>query len=125
MAGWCAWSRLQRLGERLPGCCDRELDVLVAVRDGYERRLELRRRQVDAALEHGVEEAAEPLRVALARARRVEDGLGREEDGEHRADAVHLDGDAGGLRRLPQAGGEAGRGLLQARVRRLRQILQR
>ena len=51
--------------QRLAGRGDRLLDVLLRVRRRQKRRLELAARQINAAIHHRPEEAAEPGRVAL------------------------------------------------------------
>ena len=56
----------ERLGRRAHG----RVDLRLAVGERDERRLELRGRQVDAALEHRVEEAAEARRVGAPSPRR-------------------------------------------------------
>src|SRR4029453_2153137 len=61
------------------GSGDRLVDLGLAVRERDERGLELRRREVDAAREHRVEEAGEALRVGPLRGRVVRHGSRAEE----------------------------------------------
>src|SRR5437867_7079060 len=76
---------------------DEASDLLVAMCERQEHRLELRRRKVDALVQHATEEAREPTRVRTARARVVCDVVDAEKERQHRADPV----DAGGNTRGP------------------------
>src|SRR5262245_43301091 len=78
-----AWSGERR--QCLVGGTQRELDVAVAVRQRDECRLELRGRQIDAALEHGGKKAGKGTRVAGARVVGVAHALDAEEHRPHRS----------------------------------------
>ena len=63
--------------------------ILHRVRQRQERRLELRRRQHEAAFQHAVEELGVRARCPTSwRVAQIDDLLGREEQGERRADAA-------------------------------------
>ena len=66
-----------------------EKDRFVVVGRAGEKRLELRRRQVDALLEQVPEKRAVALGVARLRVVEVADGSLRHEEGEERADPLH------------------------------------
>src|SRR4051794_21987450 len=68
---------------------DRAVDLLVAVRERKEERLELRRRYVDAALEQVAEEPGVAVGVARLRVVEVAHGTVGVEQREHCADALH------------------------------------
>src|SRR5260370_23152126 len=75
-----------RVVERANGV-ERAVDLVVAVRERHEHRLELRRRDVDATLEQMAEERRVTLGVARLRVVEVPHGPIRVEEREHRADA--------------------------------------
>ena len=83
--------------------------------DGNEQRFELRRRKKDSALEHGVEERGEALRVRFFRRGVIADMLAGEKQGEQRTSYRNFAGDAGLLQRGAQAFGEA----LRLRIKRV------
>src|SRR6266568_1194748 len=74
------------------------LNVLFAVRGGEKAGLKLRRCEIDARVQHAVEEFLEALAVALHRVREIPDWLAREVTTEHRATAVERHRHAGGFR---------------------------
>src|SRR5437764_10582681 len=63
------------VAEELANRLDRPVDLVVAVRERDEHRLELRRGDVDAALEQAPEERGVPIRVAFGRLLKVLDGF--------------------------------------------------
>src|SRR5262245_21363008 len=73
---------------------DRLGDVGLAVPEGEEERLERRRREIEAALEHPVEEAAEAGAVELLDVGEASRLREPEEERQHRADALHAARDA-------------------------------
>src|SRR6185436_13148523 len=66
----------------------RAVDLLVAVRERDEHRLELRRRDVDAAVEEAAEQGAVGLGVRTLRVLEAAHRLVRPEQRQHRADAL-------------------------------------
>ena len=79
------------------------IDIGFRMGRGNKGGLKLRRRQIDALLQHRMEESVESLRVARLRRFEIEDVAIREEHREHRSDAIHSNRNAGLARRLQQA----------------------
>jgi 4-amino-4-deoxy-L-arabinose transferase len=102
--------------EGLGGGGDGHVDLRLPVGERDEGRLELRGREVDAPLEHGVEETGEALRVRFLRAGVVGDGARAEESRDHRPDAVDGHHGPGLARGPPQA-------LLEPRAPRLERLV--
>src|SRR5271165_3924752 len=101
----CEFLGLGRRGiERLARSGHRLLDVGFAVRQADERGLELRRRQIDAAFEHSVEEARVGGRVGEFRTIEIDDRVAGEEQRPHRSDARDARRDAAFAQRARQAG---------------------
>src|SRR5215210_1908074 len=85
-------SQTERLGaEEVSGGLQRPVDLRVAVRRRDEHRLELRGRDVDAALEQVAEESAEAPAVARGCLAVVTNRALAEEDCDHRADPLDAD----------------------------------
>lgn len=82
------------------------LDVFVAVSVRHEDRLERRRREVDALLEHGAEPHAERIRIGDAGVLIVPHRLFAEEEAEHGAGLMELHRHARFVRRFLPAGEE-------------------
>src|SRR5712692_5183418 len=53
--------------QRLTRGRDRHIDIRITMRQRYEHRLELRRRNIDPALDHPMEVACKRLRIGVAR----------------------------------------------------------
>src|SRR5437588_11068356 len=66
-------------------------DILLAMRCGNEACLKLRGCEIDAPIEHPVEELLEPRRVATLGRLPIHHRIGREEEGKHRTDTIHSD----------------------------------
>src|SRR5947209_17232732 len=75
--------------ESSTGGADGVVNVVIGVSGGEERGLELRRREIDAVVEHGAEEASKASGVAAFSGFPIGHRLVRKEKGEHRADAIH------------------------------------
>src|SRR5207244_4139135 len=75
------------VAEEVANGLHRPVDLLVAVRERDEHRLELRRRDIDAAGEQMAEKRAVALRVALLDVVEVADSLLRHEQRQHPAGA--------------------------------------
>jgi len=69
--------------------CNRPVDLVVAVREREEHRLELGRRDVDAAREQVPEQRAVPIGVAALHVLEAPDRAVGHEQRQHRADAAH------------------------------------
>src|ERR1035441_7943238 len=95
-AGKSACATLDR--PRCPRRRDGPRDILVGVGRAHECRLELRRRQVHAAVQHPAEESSKPRRIALLGRFPIRHRPVGEEEREHRAHAIHRD--TGGGRRF-------------------------
>ena len=78
---------------------NRFLNVFFGVSGSQEGCLELRGRQIHAAVEHGAEEAPKRLGVGLRRRLPIGHRTSREEPGKHRSHAVVAIGDARCFRR--------------------------
>mmetsp|Transcript_35555 Transcript_35555/g.105087 ORF Transcript_35555/g.105087 Transcript_35555/m.105087 type:complete len:295 (+) Transcript_35555:478-1362(+) len=96
---------------------DRRIDVRLGVRQRREAGLELRRRKVDALLEHRTVEAAKLCRVRLHGVLKAFDGASAEEEAKHARDVGAADLMTGVTRRCQQAIDEALGDLLQVLVR--------
>src|SRR5260370_31228743 len=77
--------------EELIGGVHGTRNILLAVRRGNETCLKLRGREIDAPIEHPVEELLEPIRVATLGRLPIHHRIGREEEGKHRTDTIHSD----------------------------------
>ncbi len=80
------------------GGADGLLDVLCAVGSREEGSLELRRREIDALLQHVVKKLAVSLRVGLFHRIPIHNRTGGKEGREHRPDSGLCYGDPGLLR---------------------------
>src|SRR6266581_6909653 len=74
--------------EEAPDCFDRTVDLLVAVRERDEERLELGRRDVDPARQEVAEERRVALGVACGGVLEPPDRLRTAEERQHRTDAL-------------------------------------
>src|SRR5690242_21712725 len=121
VAGWRR--ALPDAGERRVGCCDRARDVVVRMRGRHEARLVCRRGEIDARVEHRMEEAVEAL--AVARQNLVVAGRRgwREIDAEHATHRLRRECDTLPLCRSDESLGERARRTLERTIetRRLRQ----
>ena len=71
----------------------RALDVSDCVRRGDEAGLELRRREIDAALQTSVKKAGEHFQIASLRAGEIDNRRGSKEQTKHRTEPVKRDVD--------------------------------
>src|SRR5262249_20069555 len=76
---------------------DRPVDVFFCVRERHERRLELRRRPIEAPRQHAVEKAREALAVGAARFFRIAHARDAEKERQHRSLPIDDARDAPGL----------------------------
>ena len=108
---------------RLAGRFDRRCDVALGVRRRQEPRLELRRRRIDAALEHRLEEAAVGPRCRPSAPTGSRRRPAREKRRQHRSERVHLQRHARVSRGVREPGRQHRAELRQVAVELRRQLL--